>query len=108
MKPSPIIRRTRPRRVAAALTRGFVRQLLGEFPAVGEIGVTVRLADEAIVGIAIGSSLAGVQVLDPDTGEPVRWVDVDGVPHWSRGRGPSSVAYRSAIVSRAELVNSLR
>lgn len=106
MKPKSLIRRTRPRSVAAPLSRGFVQRLLCEFPGADPIGVTVRLADEAMVGIAIGSALAGVQVLDPDTGDPVRWVDVGGVPHWSRDRGPSTGAYVSAIVSRATLVQT--
>lgn len=70
--------------------------------------VTRKVATGEIVGIRVDRDQSGVMVLDPFDGLPVRWQDLDGVPHWRVSRGASTGSYRSGFVSRDSLLAELQ
>lgn len=107
MKPNSVVRRTRKRADGAALSRQSILSLLAAHPIESTVAVTVRVADGAVMGVAIGIERAGVQVLDPWSGRPVSWIDIDGVPHWGRGGLASTGSYESRVCSRDELISIL-
>lgn len=108
MKQRSVVRRVSkaPKRSEQVQSKAFVLALLAEHPGVDPVAITERVGDGAIVGIRVGTTSVGVQVLDPWSGKPVTWSDDSGVPFWTKSGGVSTGSYNSRFIGRDELVNS--
>lgn len=108
MKPISVARRLPKHVWSDPLPAAFVRRLLNDNPEIDEAIVTLRVADNAVMGVSLGQESMGWPAKCSFTSRPVSWCEINGAPLWGPAGKLSYGPYVSRECDRDELISFLK